>query len=201
MGGFVRYLVIWGAPCGPHSDSLCLATRAQACPMLRKEGLRIRSVSLLLFVLVACAGAGGADSSVTTPPAVTSTGAPVSTTVDSTTSTTSATVTTLAPDAAPPEIRGTWTTTIAATGAVVELTLRPTTWTMDIRQENFQQSGKISVEGDTIEFSLGEFCQGSGSYTWALEREMLTFAVQGVDECGRSRVLDGITYTFLAPLP
>ena len=164
--------------------------------------MRVRLMSLLVLVLVACGGAGGADRTVTTPPpASTSTSAPLSTTVTPSTSTTVATTTTLAPDAAPPEIRGTWTTTIAATGAVVELTLRPTTWTMDIQRENFQQSGKISVEGDTIEFSLGEFCQGSGLYTWVVEGEMLTFAVQGVDECGRSRVLDGITYTFLAPLP
>lgn len=161
--------------------------------------MRVRLMSLLVLVLVACDGAGGADRTVTTfPPASTSTSAPLSTTV---TPSTVATTTTLVPDAAPPEIRGTWTTTIAATGAVVELTIRPTTWTMDIQQENFQQSGKISVEGDTIEFSLGEFCQGSGLYTWLVEGEMLTFAVQGVDECGRSRVLDAITYTFLAPLP
>jgi len=161
--------------------------------------VRVRLMSLLVLVLVACGGAGGADRTVTTfPPASTSTSAPLSTTV---TPSTVATTTTLVPDAAPPEIRGTWTTTIAATGAVVELTIRPTTWTMDIQQENFQQSGKISVEGDTIEFSLGEFCQGSGLYTWLVEGEMLTFAVQGVDECGRSRVLDAITYTFLAPLP
>ena len=161
--------------------------------------MRVRLMSLLVLVLVACDGAGGADRTVTTfPPASTSTSAPLSTTV---TPSTVATTTTLVPDAAPPEIRGTWTTTIAATGAVVELTIRPTTWTMDIQQENFQQSGKISVEGDTIEFSLGEFCQGSGLYTWLVEGEMLTFAVQGVDECGRSRVLDAIRYTFLAPLP
>jgi hypothetical protein len=161
--------------------------------------VRVRLMSLLVLVLVACDGAGGADRTVTTfPPASTSTSAPLSTTV---TPSTVATTTTLVPDAAPPEIRGTWTTTIAATGEVVELTLRPTTWTMENQQENFQQSGKISVEGDTIEFSLGEFCQGSGLYTWLVEGEMLTFAVQGVDECGRSRVLDATTYTFLAPLP
>ena len=163
-------------------------------------------MSLLLIVLVACGGAGGADSSVTTPPAVTSTPAPLSTTVEPSTSTTVAPTTTLAPDAAPPEIRGQWISTDPASGGEVNLMLGTTSFTID-REDvpgqggGVRTSGKISVEGDTIEFSLGESCQGSGSYTWALEGEMLTFALQGVDECGRSVVLDGITYTFVAPLP
>lgn len=166
--------------------------------------MRIRFTSLLLTVLAACGGAV-ADSSVTTPPAVTSTSAPLSTTVGPSSSTTVETTTTLAPDAAPPEIRGQWITTVAATGEEVKLTLGATSFTID-RDDTSQggsirSSGKVSVEGDTIEFSLGEFCQGSGSYTWTLEDEMLTFALQGVDECGRSQVLDGITYTFVSPLP
>jgi hypothetical protein len=60
-------------------------------------------------------------------------------------------------------------------------------------------SGRASVEGDTIVFSHGEFCAGAGSYTWALEGEALSFTIQGVDECGRSQIFDGATYTLVAP--
>lgn len=63
------------------------------------------------------------------------------------------------------------------------------------------RSGKISVIGDEIVFSHGEECQGTGTYNWSIEDEELTFAIQGVDDCGRAAVLDGITYTLLVASP
>jgi len=138
--------------------------------------------------------------SVTTPPTVTTTPAPLSTAVEQSTTTSVETTATLAPDATPPELLGEWTTTLD-NGDVAKLILRSTTFIIDRRDLDVTAGGRVSVEGDTIEFSLGEFCQGTGAYTWVLEGETLTLTLQGVDECGRSQVLDGRPYTFLAPLP
>jgi hypothetical protein len=159
-------------------------------------------MGLLLVLLGACSGAGGADESTTTSPAATSTTAAPSTTMAPTTSTTEAPPRTLPPDAAPTELQGRWFATIDATGEEVYLILFPKTFTIDrsdVQGGRLIASGQVSVEGDSITFGAGEFCQGSGTYTWTLEADQLSLAIQGVDECGRSQVLDGVTFTLVPP--
>ena len=96
-------------------------------------------------------------------------------------------------------MRGQWNATIS-TGEKVTLTLGKNSYTVVIAGLG-GRSGRISVVKDEIVFSQGEDCQGSGTYNWSIEGEELTFAIQGVDECGRAVVLDGVTYTLLLPSP
>jgi hypothetical protein len=133
---------------------------------------------------------------------VTSTTPPPSTTLAPTTSTTEAPPRTLPPDAAPTELQGRWFTTIEATGEEVYLILFPKSFTLDrsdVQGGRLISSGQLSVVGDSITFALSEFCQGAGTYTWTLEGDQLSLALQGVDECGRSQVMDGVTYTLVPP--
>jgi len=123
----------------------------------------------------------------------------MSTAVEPTTTTVGPT-TTMAPNATPDALLGEWIATLD-TGDEAKLILRRATFTIDRKDLDVVAGGRVSVEGDTIEFSLGEFCQGTGVYTWVIEGETLTMTVQGVDECGRAQVLDGRPYTFHAPLP
>ena len=166
----------------------------------------MRTLTLLLLIVsvAACGETAGVDTS-TTPAPLSSSSAPTTAETQPSTSTTSAPTTTLPPDAVPPEIRGYWVTTEADDGAEVKLTLTKTNFTLN--RSNIpgvgavQSGGRATVVGDTIEFSKGENCQGTGRYRWGLADGKLTFASLGEDECGRKPALDGITYTLEAPLP
>jgi hypothetical protein len=57
--------------------------------------------------------------------------------------------------------------------------------------------GHISVNGSTIVFSASPQCsEGSGTYTWAIAGEKLTFTQVGAkDPCQRASLLLGHEYT------
>ena len=51
-------------------------------------------------------------------------------------------------------------------------------------------SGRVTIDGDEIEFHGSDLCEGSGIYTWVVEGDTLTFTMVGTDPCsGRSEVL------------
>lgn len=139
------------------------------------------AAGVLLVGSTACAGpAPIADTPTTTVTA----SAPATTAVTSETAVTTpppVTSTTLAPDAAPEELAGTWKIDIGQ-GVTDRLTLRGNSYTW-----SFGASGDISVNGDLIEFSnaaaQGE-CPGSGTYRWQIEGDILTFTLlESGDDC------------------
>ena len=138
-----------------------------------------RMTGVLLVGLIACAGpAPGADA----PTSTVATSAPA-TTVTSEAVTTSAAPTsiTLAPDAAPPELEGLWKVD-AGQGETLRITFRGNSYSWA-----HGAGGRISVNGDVIEFSdaIDQIsCPGSGSYRWQIEGEILTFTLlEPGDDC------------------
>jgi hypothetical protein len=95
------------------------------------------------------------------------------------------TSTTLSPDAAPEELAGTWKVD-EGQGVTNRLTLRGNSYSWD-----FGAGGRISVEGDVIEFSnaLDQLtCPGSGRYRWQIEGDTLTFTLlESGDDCSVRR--------------
>jgi hypothetical protein len=97
------------------------------------------------------------------------------------TTTPAVTSTTLAPDAAPEELAGTWKIDIGQ-GVTDRLTFRGNSYSW-----NFGAGGRISVEGDVIVFSdaIDQLaCPGSGSYRWQVEGDILTLTLlEPGDDC------------------
>ena len=59
-----------------------------------------------------------------------------------------------------------------------------------IRRGGGRGSGRVTIDGDDIEFHGSDLCEGSGHYTWVVEGDTLTFTMVGTDPCsGRSEVL------------
>jgi heat shock protein HslJ len=85
----------------------------------------------------------------------------------------------------PAEIAGTWRRSVG--GVTVDLSLQVG---YTIQRGGNRGSGMVTVEGDHIEFHGSSLCQGSGTYTWVVEDDTLTFTMVGTDPCsGRSEVL------------
>jgi hypothetical protein len=153
--------------------------------------MRRNWIVCLLLVVLASACATATEEVTTTTVAVTTTIATTSTAAETTT--TARPTTTLAPDAAPPELAGSWNTEIAG----VPVTLRLNSTSYSIRRGDAMGSGSISVTGDQIAFSRSDLCEGTGVYSWTVEANTLTFVQEDPpDPCtGRSSVLIDIAYS------
>jgi hypothetical protein len=106
------------------------------------------------------------------------------TTVSSETAVTTAAAATSTPapaDAVPEELAGTWKVD-EGQGVTNRLTLRGNSYSW-----SFGAGGRVSVDGDVIEFSDAidqAACPGSGSYRWQIEGDILTFTLLGPpDDC------------------
>lgn len=144
--------------------------------------------------LSACAEPDSGQESTTSA----STVAPSTTTTSTTTTSTTIPPTTTQPsDGAPADLAGTWRIDLGG-GDIVLLTLDGITYR--IRRGPNSGSGRISVDGDQIEFSGSSLCSGTGSYTWVRQGDELTFTSIGTDPCGgRSGPLLGGNWTFVQP--
>ncbi|MEO8273123.1 MAG: hypothetical protein ABI620_03575 [Chloroflexota bacterium] len=96
-------------------------------------------------------------------------------------------------DAAPAALQGKWTTPMGL-GDDVDLVLSDNGYRFTRGGNN--PYGHISVNGATIEFSASPQCiEGSGTYTWAITGEQLTFTQVGAkDPCPRGSLLLGQVY-------
>jgi len=140
---------------------------------------RRRPISVIAALAIVLAGcmAGPAVSAVPTPsqtvsptPTPTATPSPSPTLIEST---------------VPPELAGTWRRSVG--GERVDLSLQVG---YSIQRGFARGSGRVTVDGDRIEFHGGSLCDGEGVYTWAIEEDTLTFTMVAVDPCsGRSEVL------------
>lgn len=153
-------------------------------------------IASLLALTTACASGGTAADvpTETTALSVTTTELPTTTTLEPTT--------TVAPDVAPPELRGVWTTELNANDTM-RLTLRGSLYEANIEGSSQTGTGRIAVEGDTIEFHGSEFCADDPGvvYTWAIEDGTLTFTATEDDPCGHRASFLGYGYTLLSALP
>lgn len=138
-------------------------------------------LALLLGTLFSCSnGVPSTDAGVTT----------VTTDPGSTSTSISATTTTTAEGAAPAEIQGGWTADEGNAETIVFL--GPTTYSF----HGTNEGGRISVEGDIIEFHESVLCEGTGAYRWSLDGDTLTFtAVEPLDCPDRRGLLDGKEFT------
>lgn len=85
----------------------------------------------------------------------------------------------------PAELAGTWRRSVG--GVRVDLSLQVG---YTIQRGGGRGSGRVTVDGDRIEFHGSNLCDGSGIYTWVVEDDTLTFTMVGSDPCtGRSEVL------------
>jgi hypothetical protein len=95
-------------------------------------------------------------------------------------------------NAAPAQLVGNWVTTLDS-GDKLTLTLGSKSYRLT-RGAN-SGSGHISVQGDEIEFSGSNLCDGTGTYHWSIDGDDLTFTAFGpTDPCGGTRVLDRQVY-------
>jgi hypothetical protein len=116
--------------------------------------------------------------------ATTQSAAPIPTATVEPSASPSATVNFLEPTV-PAELAGIWRRSVG--GVTVDLTLQ-VGYTID-RGGN-RGSGRVTVDGDSIEFHGSNLCQGNGNYTFLVEDHTLTFTMIGTDPCpGRSEVL------------
>ena len=139
-------------------------------------------LALLLGTLFSCSnGVPSTDSGGTT----------VATDPGSTTTSTSVATTTTAEGAAPPELQGRWTVDVGNDMETIVF-LSPTTYSF----HGTDEGGRISVEGDVIEFHESVLCEGTGAYRWSLDGDTLTFtAVEPLDCSERRGLLDGKEFT------
>ncbi len=151
---------------------------SKATRILQERSLSILSAATLAIIMTACASVGGASPSER---------AAESTDVSPSPSE--------APHAAPPELRGAWTTTLDNSAQeLVTLTLSQTGYQIH-RGGNFG-FGVIAVDANQITFSQSNLCDGVGTYTWSLDAGSLQLASVEADECpGRAGDIDGQTYT------
>jgi hypothetical protein len=85
----------------------------------------------------------------------------------------------------PAELAGTWRRSVG--GQTVDLSLQVG---YTIQRGGGRGSGRVTIDGDAIEFHGSSLCEGSGIYTWVVEDDTLTFTMVGTDPCsGRSEVL------------
>ncbi len=85
----------------------------------------------------------------------------------------------------PAELAGTWRRSVG--GEMVDLSLQVG---YTIQRGFGRGSGRVTIDGDEIEFHGSDLCEGSGIYTWVVEGDTLTFTMVGTDPCsGRSEVL------------
>ncbi len=85
----------------------------------------------------------------------------------------------------PAEIAGTWRRSVG--GQTVDLSLQVG---YTIQRGGGRGSGRVTIDGNDIEFHSSSLCEGSGTYTWVVEGDTLTFTMVGTDPCsGRSEVL------------
>lgn len=85
----------------------------------------------------------------------------------------------------PHELAGTWRRSVA--GVTVDLSLQVG---YAIQRGAGRGSGRVTVDGDRIEFFASSLCEGTGTYTWLVEDDTLTLTMVGTDPCtGRSEVL------------
>lgn len=152
---------------------------------------------MLLVLITACADIA----TTTTVPDEPTTTLSTTTTEATITTTTLEPTTTIAPDAAPAEMRGVWT--LEFPEETLQLVLQRTSYQARVQGTTETGSGRISVEGDTIEFYASDRCaeDPGGTYTWVIEDGTLTFTLVGQDPCGRKGFLDGFSYTFDSALP
>lgn len=84
-----------------------------------------------------------------------------------------------------PELAGTWRRSVG--GQTVDLSLQVG---YTIQRGGGRGSGRVTIDGNNIEFHDSNLCEGSGMYTWVVEGDTLTFTMVGTDPCsGRSEVL------------
>lgn len=85
----------------------------------------------------------------------------------------------------PAELAGTWQRSVG--GERVDLSLHIG---YTIQRGGGRGSGRVTVDGNRIEFYASNLCDGTGVYTWSVEGDNLTFTMVGTDPCsGRSEVL------------
>ena len=85
----------------------------------------------------------------------------------------------------PAELAGTWRRSVG--GEMVDLSLQVG---YTIQRGFGRGSGRVTIDGDEIEFHGSDLCEGSGIYTWVVEGDTLTFTMVGTDPCsGRLEVL------------
>ena len=80
--------------------------------------------------------------------------------------------------AAPQELEGVWLRDEGNQG-VTRLVLRGNSYSFPQAPEG----GRISVDGDLIEFSNGTYCDFVGTYRWSIQGETLTFTPVEPDQC------------------
>lgn len=154
---------------------------------------------MLLVLITACADTATTTTTVPDEPTTTLSATTTEATI---TTTTLEPTTTIAPDAAPAEMRGVWTLQLSPE-ETLQLVLQRTSYQAGVQGTPETGSGRISVEGDTIEFYASDRCpqDPGGTYTWVIEDGTLTFKLVGQDPCGRKGFLDGFSYTFDSALP
>jgi hypothetical protein len=97
---------------------------------------------------------------------------------------------------APPELTGSWRRSINGVGYVLTMTGAGYT----VQTPGDSGAGRISVEGDRIEFSHSNRCpDGIGLYTWSIEEGRLRFTEIEPDPCGRADFLPRGTWGPIEP--
>jgi hypothetical protein len=151
-----------------------------------------RAASLLLGAVAlglgACATPPAASSPLTSAPA------PATSIVTPSPSSERASATPDAPSE-PPELFGTWRTTLV--GQRVTLVLTPDTYTI-IRGIN-KGDGDVSVDGDRIDFFNSTLCEGTGEYRWTIDGDTLRFSSLTEPCPGRAEALLNLRYGDYSP--
>lgn len=89
-------------------------------------------------------------------------------------------------------MQGSWVAVFG--GQQATLTLAERSYNMTYGFES--HAGGIGTLGDQIIFLQSNTCSGTGTYTWSVGANSLTFNVVGRDACeGRSTALNNRTYT------
>jgi len=97
---------------------------------------------------------------------------------------------------APPQLYGTWRTTLG--GTPVTLTLRPDD-TYRIHRGVSAGTGDIRIDGDRIDFFNSTLCQGTGEYRWQIEGDSLRFSSLTEPCPGRAEALLNVRYGDYSP--
>lgn len=96
----------------------------------------------------------------------------------------------------PPQLYGTWRTTLG--GTQVTLTLRPDD-TYRIHRGVNAATGDIRIDGDRIDFFNSTLCQGTGEYRWRIEGDSLRFSSLTEPCPGRAEALLNVRYSDYSP--
>jgi len=98
--------------------------------------------------------------------------------------------------ASPPELFGTWRTTLL--GQTVTLSLREE-GTYRIHRGVNEGTGDIAVDGDRIDFFNSSLCPGTGEYRWRIEGDTLRFSSLTEPCPGRAEALLNVRYGDYSP--